>query len=82
MASSRNPALLAIIAHARSGALEHAWRLYRRGRQQKSAVLSVRGRLLKDQALAAPEGGPRRRLFLRAADAYAEGGMRHIQPIR
>ena len=72
------PALLAIIAHARSGALEHAWRLYREAgleaANEDPAVLSVRGRLLKDQALAAPDGEERRRLFLQAADAYAEAG--------
>lgn len=37
------------------------------------AVLSVRGRLLKDRALAA-EGAERRRLYLESADAYARAG--------
>ena len=38
-----------------------------------AAVLSVRGRLLKDRALAA-KGAERRRLYRNAADAYASAG--------
>ena len=38
-----------------------------------AAVLSVRGRLLKDRAIAA-RGDERRRLYLEAADAYAAAG--------
>ena len=71
--------LLAIVAHARSGALEHAWRLFREaGLEQVEddpAVLSVRGRLLKDRALAAPAGAERRRFYLEAADAYGRAAV-------
>lgn len=74
---SLNASLLSIIAHARSGALEHAWRLFREGgfdRARKNpAALSVRGRLLKDDALRV-EGQARKRLYLEAADAYARAG--------
>ncbi len=68
------PSLLSIIAHARAGALDHACRLFLEGGfelvNDDPAVLSVRGRLLKDRALAA-EGAERRRLYLEAAGAYA-----------
>jgi hypothetical protein len=71
------PTLLSIIAHARSGALDHAWRLFRRAGydtdQDDPAVLSVKGRLLKDRALAA-EGEERRQLYLLAAQAYTRAG--------
>ena len=66
--------LLSIIAFARAGALDHACRLFLEGGfelvNDDPAVLSVRGRLLKDRALAA-EGAERRRLYLEAAGAYA-----------
>jgi len=66
--------LLAIIAYARAGAVDHACRLFLEGGfelvNDDPAVLSVRGRLLKDRALAA-EGAERRRLYLEAAGAYA-----------
>ncbi|MEJ0024878.1 MAG: tetratricopeptide repeat-containing protein [Rhizomicrobium sp.] len=66
--------LLSIIAHARAGALDHACRLFLEGGfelvNDDPSVLSVRGRLLKDRALAA-EGAERRRLYLEAAGAYA-----------
>ncbi len=66
--------LLSITAHARSGALDHAWRLFRdAGLESVSddpAVLGVRGRLLKDRADGS-EGEARRRFLLQAADAYA-----------
>ena len=74
------PSLLPIIAHARSGALAHAWRLFREagleGMMDDPAVLSLHGRLLKDEALAA-EGAARRRLYEAAAGSYraaAEAG--------
>ena len=74
---SLNASLLSIIAHARSGALAHAWHLFREGgfdRARKDpAALSVRGRLLKDDALRV-EGAARKRLYLQAADAYARAG--------
>jgi hypothetical protein len=69
--------LLAIVAHARTGALAHAWQLYRDAgferENEDPAVLTVRGRLLKDLA-AASRGDERRRLYLEAADAYAAAG--------
>ena len=72
-----HPSLLSIIAYARSGALDHACRLFLEGGfelvDDDPAVLSVRGRLLKDRALAA-EGAERRRLYLEAAGAYARAG--------
>jgi hypothetical protein len=67
------PSLLPIIAHARSGALSHAWRLFREagleGVTDDPGVLSLRGRLLKDEALAV-EGEARRGFYLQAAGAY------------
>jgi hypothetical protein len=67
------PALLSIIAHARAGALDHAWRLFRDtgldALTEDPAVVSVRGRLLKDQALGA-QGAARQRLYREAAEAY------------
>jgi hypothetical protein len=72
-----NPSLLSIIAHARSGSLDHAWRLFQEAGLERvdddPAVLSVRGRLLKDRARGA-DGAERKRLFLEAADAYARAG--------
>lgn len=66
--------LISIIAHARSGALERAEQLFAEAGldrvQDDPAVLSVRGRLLKDRALAA-KGTERKRLYLKAAQAYA-----------
>ncbi len=69
-----NPPLLSIIAHARSGATEQAWRMFREagldGVDDDPAVLSVLGRLLKDRARAA-KAAERRRHYKQAADAYA-----------
>ncbi len=74
---SSGTSLLAIVAHARSGALDLAWRLFRESGydavKNDAAVLSVRGRLLKDRARSA-EGAARRKLFLEAAGAYARAG--------
>lgn len=71
------PTLLSIIAHARSGSLDRAWRMFEAAGfehvDDDPAVLSVRGRLLKDRARSA-EGAERTRLFLEAADAYARAG--------
>lgn len=65
--------LLPIIAHARSGALSHAWKLFREagleGVTEDPGVLGLRGRLLKDEALAV-EGEARRGFYLQAASAY------------
>lgn len=70
-----NPGLVSIIAHARSGALERAEQLFAEAGfdrvQDNPAVLSVRGRLLKDHALLA-RGAERKRLYLKAARAYAQ----------
>jgi len=72
-----SPSLLTITAHARSGALDHAWRLFREGGYERArndpSALSLKGRLLKDQALRA-EGAARRALYLDAANAYASAG--------
>lgn len=72
-----SPTLLSIIAHARSGALEHAWRLFREGGFEDvtddPAVLSVRGRLLKDRALSA-RSADRAELYRRSAVAYMHAG--------
>lgn len=69
--------LLSIIAHARAGALEHAWAIFRNAGFENvnddAAVLSVHGRLLKDRALCA-KGAERRRLYRKAADTYARAG--------
>lgn len=64
--------LLPIIATARSGALSHAWRLFREAGLETSsdpAALSLRGRLLKDEALAA-SGAAQRDFYGQAAAAY------------
>jgi hypothetical protein len=71
------PSLLSIIAYARSGALEHASRLFSEAGFDRitddPAVLSVRGRLLKDRAAAAPKKD-RGRIWLEAARAYERAG--------
>lgn len=67
------PSLTAIVAHARSGSLDHAWKLFREAgfdtADDDAAVLAVRARLLKDKALAST-GPARREAFLAAAAAY------------
>lgn len=72
-----SPTLLTIIAHARSGALDHAWRLFREAGLEDvaddPAVLSLKGRLLKDQALSTG-GVAGRALYRHAADAYGRAG--------
>jgi tetratricopeptide (TPR) repeat protein len=73
-----NSSLLSIIAHARSGSLKRAWRLFQEGGFDKieddPAILSVRGRLLKDDALASAAAEDRRRFYQQAAAAYARAG--------
>lgn len=68
------PALPAIIALARSGALDRARRLFDEAglgsATDDPATLSVQGRLLKDEARRAPEA-ERARLWRGAGDAYA-----------
>lgn len=72
-----NTTLLSIIAHARSGATEHAWRLFREAGLESArhdpAALSVLGRLLKDRAATAT-GAQRRKYYREAAAAYARAG--------
>ncbi|HEX3665625.1 MAG TPA: TRAFs-binding domain-containing protein [Rhizomicrobium sp.] len=74
MNSSRAGVLISIIAHARSGALDRADRMFSEAGLSEvtddPAVLSVKGRLLKDHALAAT-GSKRRSLYREAAQAYA-----------
>jgi hypothetical protein len=69
--------LVAIVAHARAGALDQAWRLFRAAGldlvADNAAVLSVKGRLLKDQGRLAT-GDERRRLYGEAAEAYGQAG--------
>ena len=73
---TRNPSALlpAIIALARSGALDRARRLFDEAGLQsvtdEPATLSVAGRLLKDEARRAP-AAERPRLWREAGDAYA-----------
>jgi hypothetical protein len=65
-------ALASIIAYARAGAADHAWRLFTAAgldQLEDPAALNVKGRLLKDQALRS-EGEARRRLYREAAEAY------------
>ena len=74
MSTSWGAALISIIAHARSGAMDRADRLFGEAGlndvADDPAVLSVKGRLLKDHALAA-SGWKRRLLYREAAEAYA-----------
>jgi tetratricopeptide (TPR) repeat protein len=74
---SLKPNLLSIVALARSGALDRAWRLFEEAGlaqvHDDPAVLSVLGRLLKDRALGA-DGVERQRLYLESAGAYARAG--------
>jgi hypothetical protein len=64
--------LLSVIAHARAGALDRAWALYRAlDVAAGPAALAVKGRLLKDMALQA-EGAARLTLYGEAAQAYRQ----------
>lgn len=73
--------LSTIIALARAGALDHAW--YQFGAagyaalEDDPAALTVKGRLLKDQALRA-RGEDRRRFYLESAEAYRRAAA--LQP--
>lgn len=66
--------LTSILASARSGALDHAWREFKAAgfgpEHPDPAVHTLYGRLLKDRALRA-RGADRQCLFAEAADAYA-----------
>jgi MAP3K TRAFs-binding domain len=64
--------LIPVIAHARSGALDHAWALFEANGLadvNDPTVFNVKGRLLKDFA-ARTSGAERRRHLLGAAAAY------------
>lgn len=66
--------LQAVLALARAGATDQAWRLLQQARsrgEEEAACLVLQGRLLKDRAAIAT-GEDRRRLFGEAARAYAE----------
>jgi tetratricopeptide (TPR) repeat protein len=69
------PTLLSILAHARAGALDHAWRLLEaRGLSvdvSDPVALCIKGRLLKDRA-ARKDGAERDRLCRQAAEAYEQ----------
>lgn len=71
------PSLLELVALARAGATEQAWRLFVEAGldaiDDDPAVLVVRGRLLKDLAQAAQEP-TRRQLYAQAAEAYGRAG--------
>ena len=75
MTSSPSPTLLSIVALARSGSLDLAWRRLEGlgAAGDDPAALTVRGRLLKDRALAA-SGPDRRALYREAAAAYGRAG--------
>lgn len=69
----RSSSLLSVVAHARAGALDHAWRIFRQAGLDRETddprTLSVKGRLLKDFALRAV-GDERIRFYREAASAY------------
>ncbi|MFN3945957.1 MAG: tetratricopeptide repeat-containing protein [Allosphingosinicella sp.] len=73
MTEPKGAPLAAIVAYARAGALDHAWRQFLLAghgqRLDDPAALAVKGRLLKDRAVRAG-GAERRRLYLEAARAY------------
>jgi tetratricopeptide (TPR) repeat protein len=67
--------LLAVVANARAGALDHAWRLFEeaglRGETTDPVALCIKGRLLKDRA-ARRSGIERAALCREAAAAYEQ----------
>lgn len=67
--------LTSILASARSGALDHAWRQFEAAGfgddDPDPAVHTLRGRLLKDRALRASDLAERQHLFAEAALSYA-----------
>lgn len=71
---ARHSNLTSILASARSGALDHAWREFKAAGfgpdHPDPAVHTLYGRLLKDRALRT-SGEARQELFAEAADAYA-----------
>lgn len=72
--------LSAIIAFARAGALDHAWRQFVAAGHDRDdadpAALTLKGRLLKDRA-ARSAGEERRRLYLASAEAYRASAALH-----
>lgn len=80
MMNSPTP-LSTIIALARAGAIDHAWGQFCVGGYDRMdddpAALTVKGRLLKDQALRAT-GDARRAFYLQSADAYQRSAA--LQP--
>lgn len=81
--TASSPAIFRIIATARSGALDHAWQMFRAagfdGVDDDPAILNLKGRLLKDEALLAG-GAARREKARRAGDAYAASAARQPAP--
>ncbi|AHE52390.1 TRAFs-binding domain-containing protein [Sphingomonas sanxanigenens] len=81
--TASSPAIFRIIATARSGALDHAWQMFRAagfdGIDDDPAILNLKGRLLKDEALLAG-GAARREKARRAGDAYAASAARQPAP--
>lgn len=75
MTRSSSPTLLSIVALARSGSLDLAWRRLEGlgAAPDDPMALTVRGRLLKDRALAA-SGPERQALYREAAAAYGRAG--------
>ncbi len=75
--------LLSITALARAGALGQAWRLFREAGLERTgddpAVLTVRGRLLKDEARSAT-GASKRRFYKQAAQYYGRAADLGGQP--
>lgn len=69
-----NPSLLvSILAHARAGAVDQAWGLFQASGLASSdapAVLTAKGRLLKDRAVSTADKGGKRDLYRQAAGAY------------
>jgi tetratricopeptide (TPR) repeat protein len=69
------PTLLSILAHARAGALDHAWRLFEEAglsvQTTDPVALCVKGRLLKDRA-ARRAGVERNRLRRDAGEMYEQ----------
>lgn len=76
-----HPTLQSIIAYARSGAIDYAWRLLCDAGidriNDNPDILNVLGRLLKDRALNL-RGDSRRHLFLEAANAYMRASEIHM----
>ncbi|MGF7146672.1 hypothetical protein FHS96_000281 [Sphingomonas zeicaulis] len=81
--TASSPAIFRIIATARSGALDHAWQMFHAagfdGVDDDPAILNLKGRLLKDEALLA-RGAARQEKARRAGNAYAASAARQPAP--